>query len=236
MSETPLDKKDLAQEKAKRKAKLKSDRAEFKNRWRLLLQTNESLTDDYTSLFVQEDGRAHIVVDLRDLTEKEIYEPFSASSELNSNLLDYIRQEARYLRITTPLTIDFLLEEENKSLEKRIKELYTGNYHFDFSESRQHFKRNNWMAAILLGVGMVFLSLYAILATLYTSPYNEIISIVAWVFVWEAVDRLAFTKQDINLQSMRDVQLCTAEVNFTYLPLGKKRNRFERHVTKLEKD
>ena len=51
-------------------------------------------------------------------------------------------------------------------------------------------------------------------ASLWLSIFSEIIDIVYWVFIWEAVDKFFFEQREVQRQLFRLTQLATADINF----------------------
>ena len=48
-------------------------------------------------------------------------------------------------------------------------------------------------------------------ASLWLSIFSEVIDIVYWVFIWEAVDKFFFEQREVQRQLFRLTQLATAD-------------------------
>ena len=72
------------------------------------------------------------------------------------------------------------------------------------------------MLVSLLGfVGVLILALAVYIGYHYDSPvWTEVIDIVAWVFVWEAVDIGAFQNRTLRVNRMRYQKLAEMDVRF----------------------
>lgn len=181
------------------------------NEVKLLQKTNKDFTEEYTKLFMQSDGRAHIVCDLR--KEDEIFKPFSAEHALDPEIFEYLEDQASYMSAGTPLTIEFILDRHNQDLQETISKLYRSHYRFDFAEDRTELRKNRTLAWVLLGIGALILVAYGLLQAFAKNDFNEIVSIFSWVFIWESCDRFVFERFSIGKKEARDAQMATAELD-----------------------
>ncbi|OPZ34611.1 MAG: hypothetical protein BWY98_01013 [Tenericutes bacterium ADurb.BinA155] len=181
------------------------------NEVKLLRKTNKDFTEEYTKLFMQSDGRAHIVCDLR--KEDEIFKPFSAEHALDPEIFEYLEDQASYMSAGTPLTIEFILDRHNQDLQETISKLYRSHYRFDFAEDRTELRKNRTLAWVLLGIGALILVAYGLLQAFAKNDFNEIVSIFSWVFIWESCDRFVFERFSIGKKEARDAQMATAELD-----------------------
>lgn len=187
----------------------------FENEVKLLRKTNKDFTESYTKLYLREDGRAHIVCDLR--KSDGIFKPFSAEHALDPDIYDYLEDQASYLSAGTPLTIEFALSPKDKDLQNIIAKLYRSHYRFDFAEDRSDLTKNRVFAWLLLVIGALVLVSYGLLVKFWGNPLEEIVSIFAWVFIWESCDRFVFERLNIAKKEARDAQMATAQLAFRFL-------------------
>jgi hypothetical protein len=176
----------------------------------------------YVDSLMQEDGRAHILVDLRH--GNPIFEPYSSQHDLSRGIFSYVEDVARYTKIVTPLSIDFVLSPDKVELEQTIINEFNGNYVFAVDESRGEVSRCLHHAVAMLIIGAVLTSIYIGLNAAANAQGNntsetfdvikEIVSISGWVFVWDAVDKFFFDRPALRKAMLRNVQLSKAKINF----------------------
>lgn len=177
--------------------------------------------ENYSESLVKEDGRAHISVDLRH--GNRIFETYSSRQDLAEDIYRYVEGAAKYTKITTPLTIDFLLPKDKESLETPIREQFISNYAFDFDETSHELKKCLWHALGMLSVGAALLLISITFSATNASPdrwveiVEEIVSIASWVFVWDAVDKYFFDRPALRKEALRKAQLAQAEIRFRLL-------------------
>jgi hypothetical protein len=176
----------------------------------------------YVDSLMQEDGRAHILVDLRH--GNSIFEPYSSQHDLSRGIFSYVEDVARYTKLVTPLTIDFVISPDKKGLEQTIVNEFNGNYVFNLDESKTEVTRCIRHAVAMLIIGAILTSIYIGLNAAETAQganvpeyfevIKEIISISGWVFVWDAVDKFFFDRPALRRAMLRNMQLSKAKVNF----------------------
>jgi hypothetical protein len=169
------------------------------NEVKLLRKTNKDFTEEYTKLFMQSDGRAHIVCDLR--KEDEIFKPFSAGHALAPEIFEYLEDQANYMSAGTPLTIEFILDRHNQDLQETVSKLYRSHYRFDFAEDRSEITKNRTLAWLLAWYRDALVLVLWLASSLLSQRFQEIVSIFSWVFIWESCDRFVFERLSIGQKS-----------------------------------
>jgi hypothetical protein len=196
----------------------------FKDRLANLVKSKNDFVENYTQSLMKEDGRAHISVDLRH--GNKIFETYSSRKDLSSDIYAYVEGVAKYLEVTTPITLEFILDHRDETLEKQIQTEFLGNYRFEFDEKRADYRHCRRLAWWLFFVGVFFLVFYCVGEHfLVNDPNNEalnmgvqIVCIVSWVFIWEAVDKFAFERAEILKDSLKKAQLADSAVVFAIAP------------------
>jgi hypothetical protein len=176
----------------------------------------------YVDSLMQEDGRAHISVDLRH--GNPIFEAYSSQHDLSRGIFSYVEDVARYTKLMTPLSVDFIISPDKVDLEQTIVNEFNGNYVFAVDESRSDVSRCLHHAVVMLLVGVILTSIYIGLnaaevaqggnASETYDVIKEIVSISGWVFVWDAVDKFFFDRPSLRRIMLRNVQLSRAKINF----------------------
>ena len=100
---------------------------------------------------------------------------------------------------------------EENLYRKGIKEYYSEKY----ISNEQKLKHNKMLVSLFGLVGVLILALAVYIGYHYDSPvWTEVIDIVAWVFVWEAVDIGAFQNRTLRVNRMRYHNLANMDVKF----------------------
>ncbi|HAS56312.1 MAG TPA: hypothetical protein DCR94_03535 [Firmicutes bacterium] len=194
------------------KEKLKSIRKTYKEELKELKEGKLNLFEDHTSSLLEEDGRAHIKVDLRN---EEIYEPYSGKEKLNTSLFEHIQNEVRYIKPVCPICLDFYIDKKDEMDIEKITSLYEKTARFAFASASNELRKNRIVIVVSLVLGILFLIAYELFMFLFNGNFfGEIISIASWVFIWEAVDRYFFTRLGIQKDGLLLARLASAKLVF----------------------
>ena len=129
------------------------------------------------------------------LTKDNAYQEFSNNTLLNESI--YICIEEKFKLFNTldlKYNINLIFDESFEDHEKeRVKEMIKDHYAIKSVDKRASIRRTNIGSIICLIVGLFLLTLYSILSIRLKYEYSEILSIFAWVFVWESCDLFCFS-------------------------------------------
>ncbi len=85
--------------------------------------------------------------------------------------------------------------------EKQIYALAIKDYYADeITATRRELRHFNMVSAVLMTIGILILAV-AILRR--GELWSEVLDIIAWVFIWEAVNIIAFRKRDLRIKKFR---------------------------------
>ena len=102
-------------------------------------------------------------------------------------------------------------EEEKVKYKRAIKNYYAQ----EVAEVSHQIRTNSKMSLIMVFVGIIVFVLNFMLSTMNTfSIMLSVLDVVAWVFVWEAVDIFFFRRHEIKSRLKKCIKLLTAEVEF----------------------
>jgi hypothetical protein len=196
------------------------DEKPFKERVKNLIHDHNDYVTEYVASLIGKDNKAHITLDLRH--GNPIFETYSSGRDLSSSIFEYISNVAKYVPVTIPVSIDFIINPAEVPLENFIKRDVLTNYRFDFDDKRKQAKLTKAKGFAMMGIGVVFLLAYIVLVyffnmnpdNLLLSILSNVISIVSWVFIWDAVDKWSFEQREYQKEALKVAQLCTADVNF----------------------
>ena len=100
---------------------------------------------------------------------------------------------------------------EQEIYKKAIKEYYTQQY----ISVKQGLKRNRLLSSVMAFLGIAFLALAVFLGSLpNNSVWSETVDIIAWVFIWEAVDITALRNQQLRVKKHRFLSFLAMKIEF----------------------
>lgn len=114
------------------------------------------------------------------------------------------------------LTIESSCIDENEKVlyERAIKEYYTER----FVVSERELKRNRIIAGALSLSGMAVLGVSILLDTYFNHLlWSEMINIVAWVLLWEAVDIIVFQSRSLKMKRLKYLAFISMELQYQQL-------------------
>lgn len=121
-----------------------------------------------------------IIVDI--LNEKDLIEKYNSES-INKKLIEYVIKEAKYVKDYEKINIVI----NNKCNTKiNLEEKLIEGLKFEFEQVSRESHRNNIIQVTLILLGIIFIFLSSLIAETYI--WKEIILIIGWVPIWEAVD------------------------------------------------
>lgn len=173
---------------------------------------------------MEEDGRAHVRIDL---SSTDAINPFSGGTRLDQAVFDYVENEAMYTDVDELLSIDFIVKEKNEEYDRMLAKEVKNHYLFKFAETKEKKREVLRKSFGLLGAGILFVILYIIMSFLsnsidtsistngrmWLSIFSEVVDIIYWVFIWEAVDKFFFEQREVQRELLRLTQLATSDIN-----------------------
>ena len=211
-----MDKKSRQEQRSLKKIKKTQNRL-FRKRIAALFKTEYRYSLRFEERHVFDDGKAYINVDLTKC--KTPFSIYSYEERINPEIYDYINQETLFLPADIPVVINFV--DANKYSEKmktNIKKAVIRHYSLEYEEARYNLHKSRMFAFLSLGVGLVLFAFY-LLSIIYIPNEDiakifEVLQILSWVFIWEAVDRFALTGFDEAIDVANAGQLALVEVQF----------------------
>ena len=151
----------------------------------------------------ERDENNRLIVNMTVKDDSEFLSVYSESSapKISTDVAEFIEHSTQALPPNDNLTlriysncIDDIEKEEYRSA---IKEYYTEQY----VANEREYKRNRIIIAILASAGILFLALA--LALHMHDIWSEVVDIVAWVLLWEAVDIAIFQNRSLKIKKLR---------------------------------
>lgn len=198
----------------KKKEQIKVERAAFKKQLKLLYDSNPNIIDAYSDLLRGKDECVHVYCNLSD--DGDIFDKYSYRRFVNNDFYDFIEKTTYYLRPAVPLIIeaDVPLDFSKKD-EESFRKDFIFHYNMNFENKKKSIRRNNIIATIMAIIGVILLALYVLFASIVKdNVIIELLSILAWVFVWEATDRFFFHSTELKVECFNAGQLAIAKLVF----------------------
>lgn len=161
------------------------------------------------------DGR--VIVNMMVKDDSDFLSVFSESQTpvISSSVADFLENTTRSLsskeQITLRVKSDCVDKEEREIYPKAIKEYYAEKY----VANEKELVRYKITAMILAILGVLTLAVAIFISEKFGSPlWSEVIDIVAWVLLWEAVDIMAFRSRNQRLLRWRYLAFIDMKVEF----------------------
>ena len=171
--------------------------------------------DDYANSGIRKSSKHIVHMNVND--DSNFLSVFSASKSpvISQEVADFIEASTHAAKPTTQLTLKIqssCIDDAEKTLYRQaIKEYYTEKY----IAAKQELKKNYRIAYILGTLGVLVLALAVFLEYRHESViWAEVIDIVAWVFLWEAVDVFCLETRKLKANSQRYISYVAMEVEF----------------------
>lgn len=176
------------------------------------LKRRKKLTREFKH---DKNGNALVEIGIKDKTE--VLAPFALDGKetINvefANLLDNVSKsippkENMHLK----LKCEKLTDKEKQDFSMAIK-----NYYFNsLIDNQRKLHNNSLIFWSMIAISLLFLAILFI-ANHFGAPWiiTEVLDIIAWVFVWEAVDLLAFQRSIYQYEMNRDLVLYKMKISF----------------------
>jgi hypothetical protein len=179
---------------------------------------NKSLTDinkEFSPL-LDENGKRYIPVSVR--VEESILSPFSPKGNptISSEFAEFLDSQYTEMKANDQLHIDI----ECDTIDDEERVLYEGAirsyYRAEEVKKTKEIIRNNFIALIMLIIGIVVIAVSVFFYVFSHNIVGEIIDIVAWVFVWEAVDLFFFRSPILIRERLKCKHFIDAEITYSY--------------------
>ena len=161
------------------------------------------------------DGRTVIPMTVRD--DSDFLSPFSegAAPLISADVAEYLEEKTEALPRRAELTLRIrsgcIDPAEQEAYRLGVREFYLIRY----LSVRRELRRNFLLAFTLAVAGILLLLTAHLIDTHLGFPYwTELTDIVAWVFVWEAVDVLVFGNHALRTQKLQCLSFMDMKIEF----------------------
>lgn len=151
------------------------------------------------------------------INKDNVYKEFSPyKNDLNDGIYTYIEEKYRFDFSDKDLNIIFVGIENQFSDEDKERIINASKEHY-FNEAKSEtfeIRKTTLVSIVLLIIGIILLGLYAFFSLSLKYELSEIISIFAWVFVWEACDLMTFTNMNHRKNRLKYSKIYDATYSF----------------------
>ena len=163
------------------------------------------------------DEEKRLVVNMTVQDDSNFLSVFSISGTpvISMDVAEFIENSTQLIPAGELLTLrvhsDCVDAQEQIIYEEAIKEYYAEKY----IANERELKKNNRLSYLLAMMGIIVLALAILLDYMANSLiWAEVIDIVAWVFLWEAVDIRAFSNRSLKSKRLRYLAYMSMKVEY----------------------
>ena len=163
------------------------------------------------------DGEGRAVIDMNINDDGDFLSVYSKSDipVISCDVAEFIENEARPAkpgeRFTLRIHSSCIDAAEKVIYDKAIRKYYEEK---DAANERE-LRRNNVIALLLLAAGILVLAFAVFFnAKMETLVWSEVIDIVAWVLIWEAVDVMLFRNNELRVNKHRYRALSSMKIEY----------------------
>lgn len=148
--------------------------------------------------------------------ENSILSPFSGKEPtISGEFADYLETSLPHSSKTENVKLLFQCETITPDEETMYERAIKNYYERELEKTNLDLKRNGSGSLITLILGAIFLSLVVMMTTLELSEVlTAIFDILAWIFVWEAMDLFFFRRREIAEKRKKCQAILSAEITF----------------------
>ena len=173
----------------------------------------KKLKDQY-QVILDDEGRSLININID--KEEDILSSFNTDKPIiSSSLAEFINNQLRPMVIKNGIHINFNCSEVVKVEEDKYKEAIRNYYNHDLIDKNREISRNKIISIVMGIVGTIILTLSIVFSFFENLViFASIIDIIAWVFLWEAVDLYVLQRPKIEMEELRDYEMANALITF----------------------
>ena len=165
----------------------------------------------------QRDKNGRVIINMTVKDDTDFLSVFSESETpvISSSVAEFLENATHTLspkeKLTLRIKSDCVDKEEKDLYPKAIKEYYSEKY----VANEKELTRYKIITLLLAVLGVLTLAVAIYISERFGAPlWSEVIDIVAWVFLWEAVDIIAFRSRDQRIMRYRYLALINVKVEY----------------------
>lgn len=145
--------------------------------------------------------------------EEQIFSQFDydTNEKLNDEFASYIRDKARSAPVKSDISIKIYTPLNLK--QKEVEDAIHNKFKQDYLQNQADKKTNLWFSFAMFVIGLISLGLLFLSYSYFRNDYADaILEIVAWVFMWEAVDAFFLERAKLRKRQLTLLKLYVANV------------------------
>jgi len=159
-------------------------------------------------------GKAIIPVKLEKISDLYMKHDYK-QMELSDSICDYIEEIAYMVPINTDIVLEIHCPEIDEELQNKIKKNIKNNYGMEIDDNDYDLSINYRRALIFLIVGVVLLILNILIENL-GRLFNDFLSVIWWVAIWDMVEIFLLENQEIKAKRLNNQQLYDSTIKFVF--------------------
>ena len=166
---------------------------------------------DKEDLLYDSDNNALITV--KAMEEAQIFSSydFDCNEKLNEELAEYLWDKARFVPVKDDIRIKMYVGEKVNI--KEVQNAIHNKFRKEYVETKLEKKHNCLFSFAMFVVGLLALAVLVLSYAYFKNEYVDlIVEIVAWVFMWEAVDAFFLERSKLNRKQMTLLKLCVCDI------------------------
>lgn len=163
------------------------------------------------------DGEGREIIDMRVSCDDDFLSPYSVGDKpyISGGLAEFLDEAVKPLEVKRGLHIKIKGETIDETEKPVYREALKNYYRGRIAEVNAKLRRNLIASIVMLLIAVVILSVYVTMEVLgYNYVVLELVDIVAWVFMWEAVDQFVFERNLLKREYFRDCALYGAVISY----------------------
>jgi len=175
---------------------------------------NRELDKEIMESLPHSNSSENFIVNIKTEHQNQILSSFNYDNKdtLNSDFCDYLWKNAKMMPPNDDLQIN-IYSNDNIN-EQEVIRATKSHYAREYAEEKLKLSRTNFVALTSLLLGILSLALLLIFYSVYNNFYlTTLTEIMAWVFVWEAVDKFFYGRTNIKRNCILIQKIYSAEIN-----------------------
>ena len=155
----------------------------------------------------------NFIITIKAEKENQIFSEFNYNNKdtLSTELCDYISKNAKHAPKNKEILLNIYTKLNINSSE--VTSAIKSHYKREYFENKENLSKTTFTAAVSLIFGILSLALIIVFHTITNNFYlTTVTEIMAWVFIWEAVDKFFYERLQIKQKCLTIQSLYIARV------------------------
>lgn len=161
----------------------------------------------------QHDDTNEIIINIKADTEDQIFSSYNYDNKtsINSELANYLWDNAKLAKPYKKLKLQVFCKEDIEKTE--VSNAIKSHYRREYIEIKDELKKTSIFSLICIILGIITLGVLVSLHKVFDNYFLvSIIDIVAWVFIWEAVDAFFLQRTGLKHKCRILMRLYSSEI------------------------